>query len=475
MSISVSPLEKRPGERQPGDTSTKKILIADDDDAIRQLLIDVLRGEGYETVEFKKGADILRHVASIEPDLMILDLRLPDQDGIAIMRRLNEQGTRVPTILMTAYGSSRAAIEATQLGAYDYVTKPFDIDEVAHTVRKYFEYEAAAADAVKFRQREAGRDPLDRFVGNSIEMQRIYTDIGKVAASDANVLVTGETGTGKELVAETVHLFSNYRNGPLVKVNLTALPETLVESELFGHEKGSFTGAVAQHKGKFEMAHKGTIFLDEIGDMSFGTQAKLLRVLQEKQFERVGGSTPVKVDCRIIAATNKNLREEVSAGRFREDLFYRLNVFTIFTPPLRDRREDIPLLVEHFLTKHRYQPGSPPARISPDALETLLDYDWPGNVRQLEHTIERAIIVARGGVITPQHLNLSAASELAIVDVNQKLQTGQSLPEVLAEVERLMLERSLERTSGNRHAAAKLLGIDIALFEKKLDEHGLGG
>jgi two-component system response regulator AtoC len=222
------------------------------------------------------------------------------------------------------------------------------------------------------------------------------------------------------------------------------------------------------------MAHKGTILLDEIGDMTLSTQRKLLRVLQDKQFERVGGSAAVKVDCRVVAATNKDLAEEVRAGRFREDLYYRLNVITIYMPPLRERKEDIPLLVEHFLTKFRYQPGSPPARISEEAMQALVEYDWPGNVRQLEHTVERAVIVARGGVITSQHLDLEAASELAIVDINQKLQANRSLPEVVGEVERLMLSRALERTAGNRYHAAKMLGIDIALVEKKLDEYGLG-
>jgi two-component system response regulator AtoC len=476
MSTTVDPVRRRAGrpETAADDAAKSKILIADDDDAIRQLLVDVLQGEGYEIFECKRGSEVLRTVPRLEPDLMILDIQMPDNTGIEIMRRLNEQDTRVPTLVMTAYGTSKSAIETIQLGAYDYITKPFDLDEVLHTVRRYFEYQAAAADALKLRALEARRDPADRIIGNSQEMQHIYKEIGKIAATDANVLIMGETGTGKELVCETIHAFSNYRNGPLIKVNLTALPETLVESELFGHEKGSFTGAVAQHKGKFEMAHKGTIFLDEIGDMTLSTQRKLLRVLQDKQFERVGGSVSVKVDCRVVAATNKNLAEEVAAGRFREDLFYRLNVITFFMPPLRDRKQDIPLLVEHFLTKFRYQPSSPPSRISEEAMRALVEYDWPGNVRQLEHTIERAVIVARGGTITSHHLNLEAATELAIVDINQKLQANQSLPEVVAEVERLMLSRSIERTGGNRYHAAKMLGIDIALLEKKLDEHRLG-
>jgi two-component system response regulator AtoC len=478
MSTTIDDVKKRPARRSaaPEDSAPKKkILVADDDDAIRELLSGVLQNEGYATYESKRGSEVLRIVPQLEPDLMILDLRMPDLDGIQIMRRLNEIGTHVPVILMTAYGTSKAAIEATQLGAEDYVTKPFDLDEVLHTVRQVLRVEELSNEVLKLRALADGRDPSDRIVGNSPQMQRIYKEIGKVAASNANVLVMGETGTGKELVGETIHLFSNYRNGPLVKVNLTALPETLVESELFGHEKGSFTGADRQRKGKFEMAHKGTIFLDEIGDMTLSTQRKLLRVLQDRKFDRVGGSETVTVDCRVVAATNKNLAEEVGAQRFREDLFYRLNVITIYMPPLRERKEDIPLLVEHFISKFRYQPGAPPARIHEEAMEALLEYDWPGNVRQLEHTIERAVIVARGGVITSTHLNLDAATELAIIDINQKLQNNQSLPEVVAEVERLMLMRAMERASGNRYHGAKLLGIDIALLEKKLDEHGLTG
>jgi two-component system response regulator AtoC len=345
---------------------------------------------------------------------------------------------------------------------------------VLHRVRQVFNYQSLASEVRKLRA-ELGRDLSERMIGNSQKMQDIYKTIGMISQTDANVLIMGETGAGKEVVTDTIHLHSNYRNGPLVKVNLTALPETLVESELFGHEKGSFTGALAQRKGRFEMAHKGTIFLDEIGDMTLSTQRKLLRVLQDKQFERVGGSTPVKVDCRIVAATNRNLKEEVDAGRFREDLYYRLNVVTINVPPLRERKDDIPLLTEHFLVKFRYTPTSPPARISEEAMQTLVNYDWPGNVRQLEHTIERAVIMARGGIITSQHLALDETDELSFIDLNQRLQQGQTLPEVLADVERKLLTRALDRTNGNRHAAAQMLGIDIATLNKGLVEHGLGG
>ncbi|MCC6179627.1 MAG: sigma-54-dependent Fis family transcriptional regulator [Chloroflexi bacterium] len=457
-----------------GAAPAKRVLIADDDASIRSLLSDVLGQQGYQVAEVKSGNEVLRAVPQIDPNLLILDLRLPDLDGIEILRRLGSQGQKVPVLILTAYGTASSAIEATKLGAFDYLTKPFEIDDVLLRVQRLFEYQSLASEVRKLRDSLEKRDLSERMIGSSPRMQEIYKTIGMISQTDANVLIMGETGAGKEVVADTIHAHSNYRNGPLVKVNLTALPETLVESELFGHEKGSFTGAVAQRKGRFEMAHKGTIFLDEIGDMTLSTQRKLLRVLQDKQFERVGGSIAVKVDCRIVAATNRNLKEEVDAGRFREDLYYRLNVVTIHVPPLRERKDDIPLLVEHFLVKFRYTPTSPPARISEEAIQTLIAYDWPGNVRQLEHTIERAVIMARGGIITSQHLALDEIDELNVIDLNQALQRSESLPEVLAEVERKLLMRALDRTNGNHHAAARMLGIDLATLERGLAEHRIG-
>ena len=456
-------------------TPPRRVLVADDDASIRALLVDLLGAEGYQVLEVKSGNEVLRAVPQVEPNMLILDLRLPDMDGIEILRRLGAQDRKVPTLILTAYGTASSAIEATKLGAEDFLTKPFDNDEVLLRVGKIFEKQALASEVRKLRDSLEKRDLSERMIGSSPKMQQIYKTIGMIAQSDANVLVMGETGAGKEVVADTIHAHSNYHKGPLVKVNLTALPETLVESELFGHEKGSFTGADRRRMGRFEMADKGTIFLDEIGDMTLSTQRKLLRVLQDKQFERVGGSVAVKVDCRIIAATNRNLKEEVDAGRFREDLYYRLNVVTIFVPPLRERKDDIQLLVEHFLTKFRYTPTSPPAKIAEEAMQTLLSYDWPGNVRQLEHTVERAVIMARGGVITTPHLSLDDTEELSFLDINQKLQRGEPLPEVVAEVERKMISRALDRTSGNRHAAAKMLGIEIASLERKLTEHGIAG
>lgn len=452
----------------------KRILVADDDAPTRSMLVELLQGEGYDTLEAKSGSEVLRVVPVEEPDLLLIDLRMPDQDGIQILRRLSAQEISVGNvILMTAYGTSSTTIEAMHLGAYDYITKPFDVDRVLFTIRRYFERQLLTQELVRSKQENKALS--ERIVGNTPQMQDVYKMIGQVAASDANVLIIGETGAGKESVAEMLHEYSTHAKGPLVKVNLTALPATLMESELFGHEKGSFTGADRQRVGRFEMAHKGTIFLDEIGDMALTLQAKLLRVLQEHEFERVGSSQPIKVDVRVIAATNKDLRAEVETGRFREDLYHRLAVITIHVPPLRERKDDIPLLVEHFLQKHRFSDASAPARMSEEALQRLLSYDWPGNVRELEHTVERAVVLARGGIITAENLAMEVDREIAIIDLNQQLTHGKTLSDVVASTEARYIQRALLRSDGNRHGAAKLLGIDVATLEKKLAEHGLNG
>jgi two-component system, NtrC family, response regulator AtoC len=304
-------------------------------------------------------------------------------------------------------------------------------------------------------------------------MQEVYKTIGRIARSDATVLISGETGTGKELVASILHNTSSYSRGPLVKVNCAALPETLLESELFGHEKGSFTGAVNQRKGRFEMANKGTIFLDEVGEMTLSTQKKLLRILQEREFERVGGSVSIKVDTRVISATNKVLPQEIEEGRFREDLYYRLNIIAIYLPPLRDRRDDIPLLVEHFLDKHRYTANAGPARISTNALRDLMDYEWPGNVRQLENVIERATVLSRGGVITDEHLSLTDADNRRFIDVGQRVRKGATLETLVQEVERQALHESLSQSEGDRMAAAALLGLKLPDLQSRLEAYGI--
>ena len=458
-----------------------RILVADDDTAIRGMLREFLEDEGYDVTEADNGTAVIEALAANgagKPELVIMDVVMPDKDGLQVLREIGAAAaTRdsklLPVLVMTAYGGSNVAIEAIQRGAYDYITKPFDLDHVLIAVQRFFERQDLDKQVIELSTRLGSRDPNEVMIGNSAAMQEVYKTIGRVARSDATVLISGETGTGKELVATILHRSSSYSRGPLVKVNCAALPETLLESELFGHEKGSFTGALAQRKGRFEMANKGTIFLDEVGEMTLSTQKKLLRVLQEREFERVGGSVSVKVDVRIISATNKILPLEITEGRFREDLYYRLNVISIFLPPLRDRRDDIPLLVEHFLDKHRYQPNSGPARISQGAMSRLMEYDWPGNVRELENMIERSTVLSQGGVITEDHIIFSGADNRRFVDIAQQVRKGTRLSELLADVEKLALTEALNQAEGDRVAAASLLGIPIKDLQDRLGEFGL--
>jgi two-component system response regulator AtoC len=387
-----------------------------------------------------------------------MDIRMPGKDGLEVLRTLRaSREAELPIIVMTAFGSASTAIEAMKLGAFDYIAKPFELDEVTVAVERFFERQDLSDRVVRLLA-ESNRDEI--LIGDSLPMQAVYKTIGRVARSDATVLVLGETGTGKELLATVMHRNSTYSSGPLIKVNCASLPETLLESELFGHEKGSFTGAVAQRKGRFELANKGTIFLDEIGEMTLATQKKLLRVIQEREFERVGGTSTIKVDTRVIAATNKDLPREIEAGNFREDLFYRLNVISIQLPPLRERHSDIPLLVEHFLHKHRYGRGSPPARISHEAMARLLAHDWPGNVRELENTIERAVIMARGGIIAADHITFPGQEAPRRIDVTQSIADGVTLDAFLKDMESRYLREALRQAGGNPAVAAGLVGVE---------------
>ncbi len=454
----------------------ERILIADDDSAIRSMLRDFLEDEDYEIEETENGQDVLTAFKenSEPPDLVLMDVRMPDKSGMEVLREIGEGAeNQLPIILMTAYGTSNVAIEAMQLGAYDYITKPFDLEDVLHNVRRFFDHQALLKQVHGMRSNATEHDPNDTMIGNSPSMQEVYKTIGRVARSESTVLITGETGTGKELVAAILHRSSSYSGGPMVKVNCAALPETLLESELFGHEKGAFTGAVNQRKGRFETANKGTIFLDEIGEMTLSTQKKLLRVLQEREFERVGGNVSVKVDTRVIAATNKNLAHEVREGRFREDLYYRLNVISLYLPPLRERTDDIPRLVEHFLHKHRYNPGAAPAKISPQALDLLMEHNWPGNVRELENIIERAVVLAQGTVIGEDHIRFSSADQRHFIDLADRVRKGTPMSEVRQEVERKMLIEAISQSSGDRVAASALLGIDLHELQQKLEEYGV--
>ena len=337
--------------------AVRTILVVDDESEIRDLLTDLLKDAGYKSQHATTGAEAIAAVAKQMPDLVMMDIKLPDQDGLAVLRQLKREHPDLEVIVMTAFGGSSSAIKAMENGAYDYVTKPFEMDDLLATLKRVFEH-ADMSNEVSALRLELGKSAADRerIVGSSKPMLEVFKLIGKVAGSDATVFITGESGTGKELVAEALHRSSKRNPHPLVKVSCAALPETLLETELFGHEKGSFTGAMTMRKGRFETANKGTLFLDEIGEMTLATQTKLLRILQEREFERIGCNVPIKIDIRVITATNRDLAAEVAKGRFREDLYYRLNVIHIHMPPLRERKDDIPLLVEHFLVKYRYEP-----------------------------------------------------------------------------------------------------------------------
>jgi two-component system, NtrC family, response regulator AtoC len=446
-----------------------RILIADDQQATVDMLSELLSEEGYEPVGVASGTAVLEQLQGDHGfGLLLMDLQMPGLSGLELIERLRKDNIDIPVILITAYGTSSIAIRAMQIGAYDYLNKPFDLDEVLVVVKRLFEHQALAS---RVRSLEERAELRERMIGRSPAMSQIYKTIGRVAASDASVLITGETGTGKELAANLIHQNSARRNGALIKVNCAALPETLIESELFGHEKGAFTGAVAQRKGRFELAHKGTIFLDEVGEITLPVQKKLLRVLQEGEIERVGGTGVVKVDVRVLTATNRDLLEEVKAGNFREDLYYRLNVINLHMPPLRERRADIPVLIEHFLDKYRYKPGAPPTKISEEALELLEKYDWPGNVRQLENEIERAVVLSQGTVITSHNLNLSQHGIPTQIDLATRVRNREALSVVLAEVERVMIFEALRQSDGDEEDAARRLSLPEKEFRARL--HGL--
>jgi len=478
----------------------RSVLVVDDEPEIRALLTDLLKEEGYKVGTADTAANALAEIGKSMPDLVMMDVQLPDQDGIALLKQLKRDEPELEVIVMTAFGGSSTAIKAMEHGAYDYVTKPFEIDDLVATLKRVFEH-ADMSHEVSALRLELGKSAAERerIVGASRPMLEVFKLIGKVASADATVLVTGESGTGKELIAEALHRASKRNPHPLVKVSCAALPESLLETELFGHEKGSFTGAMAMRKGRFETANKGTIFLDEIGEMTLGTQTKLLRILQEREFERIGSNIPIKIDIRVIAATNRNLSEEVEKGKFREDLYYRLNVIHIHMPPLRERKDDIPLLIEHFLAKFRHAPNAIPTSITEEALSKLVNYDWPGNVRELENAIERAVVLARGNPITLEHLPFGdrreardrarladrrsrledeADADLDELDVDGPTKNGHaeggSFKDQVAALEKQLIKEALDRAGGNRTKAAEELGIYRRLLYAKIKEYGLG-
>jgi two-component system, NtrC family, response regulator AtoC len=455
----------------------KSILVADDDASIRSLLKQLLTDEGYSISEAATGTEVVSQVGESSPDLVIMDVRMPELDGIEALPKVKTASPKTSVLIMTAFGSSNAAIKAMELGAFDYITKPFELDKISHTVKRAFDYQDLAQEVEVLRDEISSLVQTERIVGNSPPMQEVYKTVGKVAKADATVLITGESGTGKELVAEALHYNSNRRSGPMVKVSCAALPETLLEAELFGHEKGSFTGAMTMRKGRFELADKGTVFLDEIGEMSLATQTKLLRVLQERKIERVGSSLPIKVDIRVICATNKDLQKQVEQNKFRDDLFYRLNVINIHMPPLRERKEDIPALVEHFLAKHRYSATAQPAAISEEALKRLTEYDWPGNVRELENVVERAVVLSRGQIITSRELPFGEHVDGEHEgDEHEDVSAERSFfKKSVSQFEKDLIMKALKDAGGNRSKAAEMLGIYRRLLYAKIKEYGLEG
>ncbi len=449
-----------------------QVLIIDDDSAIRELLREFLAEEGLATSEAASAAEARQAMEAADPDVILLDMWLPDGDGLDVLDSLRGR-PEIPVIVITADSSSSRTIRAMQAGAFDYLVKPLEPEAVRAAIRRALEQQRMARDL----RATVLPDGRERIVGSGAAMQAVYKLIGRIADAQASVLITGETGTGKELVAETLHQNSSRRAGPLIRVNCAALPESLLESELFGHEKGSFTGAIGLRKGRFELAHGGTIFLDEVGELSPGTQKKLLRVLQFGEFERVGGSVTLQSDARVVAATNRDLEAEVQKGQFREDLYYRLNVLRVALPPLRERREDFPALIAHFLDRYRPTPGAPAAKISAPALRQLISGDWPGNVRQLENSIQQAVVLSGGRVITPEHLRQSPAGPTADrnhLDLAALVRDSVPLKSVLAKVEREMIVEALSQAGGNRSEAARMLHIYRRLLYEKIDEYGLG-
>ena len=436
-----------------------RILIVDDELVVRDSLNRMFQDEGYDTRAAASGRDALERLTPGDYDLALLDIRMPGMDGMDLHARLHEIDPDLMVIIMTGYASVETAVQALKRGAYDYIVKPVDPDELLHLVSKAMEHRGARREVARLRENMQEIFPRTELVGRSPAMKRITELVEMVAPSDATVLISGESGTGKEIVARAIHSNSPRRNMPMVVIHCGALTETLLESELFGHERGAFTGAQFRRKGKFEVADGGTVFLDEISDISLKTQTDLLRVLQEKEIVRVGGVQPVKVDFRCIAATNKSLEKLVQAGTFRPDLYYRLHVFSIEMPPLRDRREDIPLLVDYFLRKFCEATNREVPRIAPGAMELLMAHSWPGNVRELENAVERALVIGKNHEIGTAHFALGMHTETK--------DQGRSLDEI----ERAHIERTIRECGGNLSQASRVLGIDRTTLYHKLKRY----
>jgi two-component system response regulator HydG len=444
----------------------KTILVADDEKAHRLMLRAHLERESFDVIEASDGQDAIIKVGERIVDLVLMDIRMPVIDGMEALTKIKKLNPSIPVIIMTAYGSIGSAVEALKSGAEDYLTKPLDMDELIFKVKKALRYRQLEEENVLQKERLGTRFDFSNIIGKSPKMRELFETLSMVAPTEATILLLGESGTGKELVANAIHQNSPRRERPYIKVNCAALPETLLESELFGHEKGAFTGAIDKKKGRFELADGGTIFLDEIGEMSLPTQTKILRVLQEREFEAVGGTKSIKVNVRVIAATNKQLEQEVSKGRFREDLYYRINVVPITIPPLRERSADIPLLAEHFLRIYSKKNKRAIKGFDPGVMQAFMQHSWPGNVRELENIVERMVIMSKGDAV--------ALDDLPAALANLQQEEGRTpSPTSLKDVERETIVKTLQQQGGNRTKAAAILGITRKTLQNKIKEYGI--
>jgi len=451
------------------------ILVVEDKESMAAMLKETLEAEGYKVIPARDASKGIKYLKDGKIDLVLTDLKLPDKNGIDVLKASKEENNLTPVIVMTAFGSVEAAVSAMKEGAFDFITKPFDTDHLIILIKRALETQRLVTENILLKEEVSSRFGLPGIIGKSRNIVDVAQIVQKVAATKTTVLILGESGTGKELFARAIHNLSSRKHYPFVPINCAAIPKALLESELFGHEKGSFTGADARKMGKFELADKGTIFLDEIGDMDLSIQAKLLRAIEEGEIERVGAITFMKLDVRIVAASNKDLEKAVEEKKFREDLFYRLNVFPVRVPPLRERKEDIPILVEYFINKYCNEMKKPVKSVSKEALDILMGYHWKGNVRELENTIERAVILCDGDVITPEHFVLS--KEVVSGPVTAFSSTEGTLESVAKEAlrtaETKRISSALHETRGNKSKAAEILQVSYKTLLTKIKEYGI--
>ncbi|NMC32122.1 MAG: sigma-54-dependent Fis family transcriptional regulator [Veillonellaceae bacterium] len=449
---------------------TKSVLIVDDQLTVRQLVREVARKAGYDALLAENGLTALEMTREYFPSVIIMDIKMPVMDGLDAFRLIHQEFPEIPVILMTAFGTLDTVVETMKMGAFDYLVKPSNVSELRIMLDRAYQMRCMRAELAELRSELKKHFQLETIIGQSPAVQAIYKVVGRVAQTNATVLITGESGSGKEVIAQTIHRNSTRRDNPFIKVNCGALPEGLMESELFGHEKGAFTGAVAKKPGRFELANGGTILLDEIGELPLSLQVKLLRVLQEKTFERVGGTETIKVDVRIIAATNRNLEERVQQGLFRDDLYYRLKVVPIHVPALRERVGDIPAFVDYFVRRFAEESHVEVPMVTPEAMKLLCRCPWPGNVRELGNVMERAVILSQGVIDVMDLPGLLPVTELPVVAVPE----SGTYREQMHRVEKQIIENALRQNHGNRVKTAKALDISRRALLYKIDEHGLG-